>query len=216
MTAPGQLILLRHGQTKWSVTGRHTGRSDVPLTAVGEEQAATAGNYLRRRGEQGRAIRLVFTSPLQRARRTAELAGFPGAEVESDLAEWDYGPVEGRTSAEITEQLGREWEIFSDGVNGELLGAGERPGERLDELSLRTRRVVSWLRPLVRRGDDVLIVSHGHLLRVLSTAWLGVSPTMARHLELDTASIALLGFARELPTIEGWNVAGSGAVNLAV
>ena len=203
-TADAQLVLLRHGETEWSVSGQHTGRTDIPLTEAGEEQARQAGRAL-----TGYDFAAVYTSPLQRARRTAALAGFPDAVVDENLAEWDYGPVDGRTAKEISAELGREFLIFSDGVR--LLppdpehGDG-RPGELLEEVYARALAVVARAEETLREGGDVLVVAHGHLLRVLATAWLGVAARLGERFELGTAAICLLGYGHHLRTIEGWNL----------
>ena len=203
-TGDSQFVLLRHGETEWSVSGQHTGRTDIPLTAAGEEQARQAGRAL-----AGYEFAAVYTSPLQRARRTAELAGFPDAVVDENLAEWDYGPVDGRTAKEISAQLGREFLIFSDGVR--LLppdpehGEG-RPGELLEEVYARALAVVARAEETLKEGGDVLVVAHGHLLRVLATAWLGVDAQLGERFELGTAAISLLGYGHHLRTIEGWNL----------
>ncbi|WP_265521632.1 histidine phosphatase family protein [Oerskovia flava] len=205
-----QLVLLRHGETAWSITGQHTGRSDIPLTAAGEQQAVAAGAYLERRRERrGRGFAVVRTSPLQRARRTADLAGFPDAPVDDDLAEWDYGPVDGRTAADVSDELGREWQIFRDGVNV-ALPPGGRPGESLDDVAARVSRVLERVEPTLHDGGDVLVVAHGHVLRVLTAVWLGVDPALAARFELGTAAVSLLGHGHGLRTIEGWNLPPAG------
>jgi probable phosphoglycerate mutase len=199
-----QLVLLRHGETEWSRAGKHTGRSDVPLTPVGEEHARTAGRALKEL-----TFDAVYSSPLGRARRTAELAGFPDAVVDDDLAEWDYGPVDGRTSKEMSELLGREFVIFDVGVRvlppDPAHGAG-RVGELLEDVRARADRFVARADETLRDGGNVLAVAHGHLLRVLATAWLGVDARLGARLELGTAAICLLGYGHHLRTIEGWNL----------
>lgn len=199
-----QLVLLRHGETEWSADGRHTGRTDLPLTPAGEDQARTAGRAL-----AGLTFTAVYTSPLLRAHRTAELAGHGDAVVDPDLAEWDYGPVDGRTSAEVGAALGHEFQIFDDGVRvlppDPAHGDG-RPGELLDDVAARARRFVERADGTLRDGGNVLAVAHGHLLRVLATAWLGVDPAYGARLELGTAAICLLGYGHGLRTVEGWNL----------
>jgi probable phosphoglycerate mutase len=206
-----QLVLLRHGETEWSASGQHTGRTDLPLTTAGEEQARVAGAAL-----ADYEFQAVYTSPLLRARRSAELAGYPDAVVDEDLAEWDYGPVDGRTSAEISEELGREFLIFDDGVRilppSAEHGDG-REGETLDQVAVRAARMVARAEETLagRTGADgggnVLLVAHGHLLRVLATVWLGVDPRLGSRFELGTAAVCLLGYGHNLRTIEGWNLA---------
>jgi probable phosphoglycerate mutase len=203
-TPEPQLVLLRHGQTEWSASGRHTGRTDIPLTHDGKLQARHAGLAL-----QELNFRSVFTSPLQRARDTAELAAFGSrATVDENLAEWDYGPVEGRTASEISDHLGREFLIFRDGVHVLPADASQsgRPGERLEDVYHRAQAFVERAEQQLQDGDDVLVVAHGHLLRILATAWLGVDPVMAERFELGTAAICLLGYGHNLRTIQGWNL----------
>lgn len=210
-TAPDpQLVLLRHGETEWSATGRHTGRTDIELTIAGEQQAVAAGVWLQRWADRrGRRPAVVLTSPLLRARRTADLAGYPAAVPDDDLVEWDYGPVEGRTSAQMTADLGREWLLFRDGVNV-LAPAGRHHGELLADVAARAERVVARVEPTLTAGDDVVLVAHGHLLRVLVTAWLRLDPSLGARFELGTAAICLLGFGHGLRTVEGWNLSPLG------
>ena len=199
-----QLVLLRHGETEWSASGQHTGRTDIPLTAAGEEQARRAGRAL-----SAYDFAAVYASPLTRARRTAELAGFPDAVVDENLAEWDYGPVDGRTAKEPGAVLGHEFLIFDDGVRwlppDPAHGDG-RPGELLEDVYERALAVVGRVEETLQAGGDVLVVAHGHLLRVLATAWLGVDARFGERLELGTAAISLLGYGHALRTIEGWNL----------
>lgn len=199
-----QLVLLRHGETEWSASGQHTGRTDIPLTEAGEEQARRAGRALR-----AFDFAAVYTSPLERARRTAELAGFPDAVVDENLVEWDYGPVDGRTAKELGAVLGHEFLIFDDGVRwlppDPDHGDG-RPGELLEDVYARAVAVVARVEETMHAGGDVLVVAHGHLLRVLATAWLGVDARFGERLELGTAAISLLGYGHALRTIEGWNL----------
>ncbi|MCB7136080.1 histidine phosphatase family protein [Cellulosimicrobium marinum] len=210
-TAPDpQLVLVRHGETEWSATGRHTGRTDVPLTVAGEQQAVTAGVWLQRWADaRGRRPAVVLASPRQRARRTADLAGYPGATTDDDLVEWDYGPVEGRTTPEVSAALGRDWLLFRDGVNVLTSPDGHR-GEGLDDVAARCARVVGRVEPALRDGGDVVLFAHGHVLRVLATVWLGIEPALGARLELGTATVCLLGFGHGLRTIEGWNLPPTG------
>ncbi|WP_275005165.1 histidine phosphatase family protein [Promicromonospora iranensis] len=207
-----QLVLLRHGETEWSASGQHTGRTDIPLTPAGEEQARFAGATL-----AGYEFAAVYTSPLVRARRTAELAGHPDAVVDEDLAEWDYGPVDGRTSDDVSAELGREFHAFYDGVRvlppSAEHGDG-RPGETLEEVAERAARVVARAEETLGGragtgdgGGNVLLVAHGHLLRVLAMVWIGVDPRLGARFELGTAAVCQLGHGHGLRTIEGWNLA---------
>jgi broad specificity phosphatase PhoE len=184
------VYLARHGETAWSLSGQHTGRTDLPLTERGERQACALGERLR-----GVHLAKVLTSPSQRARRTAELAGFgSAAEIDPDLAEWDYGQYEGRRTADIlVERPG--WFLFRDGAPG-----GETPdqaGERADQVIQRVRAV----------GGNVLIFSSAHILRVLAARWLGLEAAAGRYLLLDTSSLSVLGYEHNLaePAIRLWN-----------
>jgi probable phosphoglycerate mutase len=188
--SPPRLWLVRHGETEWSRTGRHTSRTDVPLTELGRRQATGVAHKL-----VGRDFALVLSSPKQRAFETARLAGFGDrAETTDDLLEWDYGADEGRTTAEIREER-PGWTIWRD---------GPRDGETADQVALRVDRVIGR----VRAADgDVLAFAHGHVLRVLAARWLGEPPTDGRFYELGTATVSVLGWEREQPTIERWNEA---------
>ena len=187
-------MLLRHGETEWSRSGRHTGRTDVPLTARGEELGAQTGTLLR-----GRAFSLVLTSPLQRARRTAELAGLVGAEVDDNLMEWDYGGYEGLTTNEIRERVGHPWTVFGDGVV-----PGATPGESIEEVAARCRKVIDRAMPFLTKGD-VALVGHGHCLRILTAVFLGQEPTFGSQILLDAGSVSVLGWEREMHVIVSWN-----------
>jgi probable phosphoglycerate mutase len=192
MSAELQIVYLaRHGETAWSLTGQHTGLTDLPLTARGERNARQLGERLR-----GLTFASVYTSPLQRAARTCELAGFGAvAAVDHDLVEWDYGQYEGRRTAEIqVEHPG--WLLFRDGCPG-----GESPAQA----TARADRVVSRLRAV---PGDVLLFSSGHFMRVLATRWIDLEVTAnARRLMLSTASLSAVGYENELsrPVIRLWN-----------
>lgn len=192
MTAPRPLpfvYLARHGETEWSRAGRHTGRTDLPLTPAGEAAARTLADRLR-----GVTFARVFTSPLERARRSCELAGFT-AEADPDLLEWDYGRYEGRTTADIkAESPG--WDLFTQGAPG-----GETPAG----VAARADRVVARARAA---AGPVLLFSSGHYLRVLAARWCGLDVTFARYLLLDTASVSVLGYAHnhpDEPAVKRWN-----------
>lgn len=193
----GALFLLRHGETEWSKAGRHTGRTDLALTPYGEEQARAAGALL-----AGRAFRLVLTSPLRRAAHTAELADLAGVQVEPDLVEWDYGGYEGMTSSQIQAAGRPDWRVFRDGVI-----PGATPGETLAEVAARAGRVLDRARPALAEGD-VVLVGHGHALRVLTTVWLGRPADLAQQIELGSGSVSRLGDDHGVPSIEAWNVGG--------
>ena len=195
----GSLVLLRHGRTEWSRSGRHTGLSDVALDEVGREQAVAAGALVA--SVLGRAPALVLTSPLVRASETARLAGLD-AQVEPGLVEWDYGGYEGMTSAQVAQQRGGSWEIFADGV---VPGEVGHPGELLEQVAARCAQVLVRARGALG-GGDVVLVGHGHCTRVLATVWLGLAPRAGAALELDPAAVCVLGSAHQLPTIERWNL----------
>jgi broad specificity phosphatase PhoE len=187
------VILLRHGETEWSRAGRHTGRTDLPLTEKGEEQACALARVIK-----GRQFALVLVSPAQRARRTAELAGATSYEVDPDLWEWDYGGYEGITTPQIRE--GRPgWYLWRDGI---IPGDADHPGETVGHVGERADRVISRIRSV---EGDVLIVAHGHFLRVLAARWLGLPAEEGRHLRLDTGTYSDLGYEHEEPVLLRWN-----------
>jgi len=184
------VYLARHGETAWSLSGRHTGLTDLPLTPRGERNARRLGTRL-----QGLAFAKVFTSPLQRAHRTCELAGFSAvAEVDRDLVEWNYGDYEGRTSDAIHAER-PDWQLFRDGCPG-----GESPldvGVRADCVIRRARAA----------DANVLLFSSGHMLRVLAARWLGLAPADGRYFLLGTAGLCALGYEHDFsqPVIRLWN-----------
>ncbi len=189
-----RLLLVRHGETQWSRDGRHTGLTDVPLTPYGEEQARALTAWASRLDTHR-----VITSPLQRARRTAELAGLSPADVDPDLVEWDYGGYEGLTTPQIRDRRGDEWTVFADGVV-----PGRTPGETLAEVAGRVRRVLRRLRPVLTERD-VVLVGHAHCLRVLAACWLGAAPSLGAGLLLDPATISILDEQHGVPAIRRWN-----------
>src|SRR5260370_28037740 len=164
IVAMGELVLLRHGQTEWSAAGKHTGRSDVPLTPAGEAGAAALAPVLAARSSSGHPVAAVLTSPASRAVRTAELAGLGAAmKPDPDLWEWDYGGYWGLTTTQIREQR-PGWYLWRDGV---IPGDAEHPGETVEEVGARTDRVLARAASLLGNGD-VILVAHGHVLRVLA------------------------------------------------
>jgi broad specificity phosphatase PhoE len=182
------VVLVRHGETEWSSSGRHTSYSDVALTAHGCEQAHGLATRLR-----GVDFSLVLTSPRQRARATCEFAGLePRAEITDDLSEWNYGEYEGRTTKEIRAEV-PEWTIFRDGAPG---------GETADEVAARADRVLARA---VEVGGVVALFSHGHFLRVLGARWIGQPATAGAWLGLDTATLSCLGHEREQRVLRVWN-----------
>ncbi len=182
----GDVWLVRHGPTEWSQNGRHTGRTDLPLTPEGEADAAAVRAVL-----AGREFGLVLASPRQRAIKTAELAGCT-PEVDPDLQEWDYGEYEGRRSVEIRQER-PGWSIWNDGVIG---------GESAAEVGARADRVIARARGV---AGDTLLFAHGHLLRVLGARWVGADPTAGQHLLLGTAAVCILSYERETPALSRWN-----------
>jgi broad specificity phosphatase PhoE len=196
MVAMGNLILVRHGETEWSRLGRHTGRTDVPLTPMGEATAAALAPILAKLN-----ITATFTSPAQRAERTASLAGLSGAVPDPDLWEWDYGGYEGRTTQEI-QALRPSWYLWRDGV---IPGGAGHPGETVEHVGERTERALARIRPLLERGN-VAVAAHGHVLRVLTARWLRLDPSGGRLFRLDTGTISTLGDEHAMPVILTWNV----------
>jgi probable phosphoglycerate mutase len=184
------IYLARHGETAWTVSGQHTGLTDIPLTERGEKNARGLGERLR-----GLAFAAVFTSPLQRARRTCELAGFGrAARVDPDLVEWNYGAYEGMTTADIRKQQ-PGWELFRDGCPS---------GETLADVAGRADRVIARVRAL---AADVLLFSSGHFLRVLGARWCGLDPADGRFLFLGTAALSIVGYEHGPgePVLRLWN-----------
>jgi probable phosphoglycerate mutase len=185
---PHRLWLVRHGETEWSKSGQHTGRTDIPLTATGEQQGKALGRHL-----AGHQFSLVLTSPLGRARETCRLAGLAAAaEVSDDLLEWNYGIYEGRTTAAVrAEQPG--WSIWTTPVP---------QGETVDQVGERARRVIGRADAV---GGDVALFAHAHVLRILAACWIGLPPIHGRNLTLGTASLSRLGYERETRVIQVWN-----------
>jgi broad specificity phosphatase PhoE len=196
----GELILLRHGETEWSRTGRHTGRTDVPLTPKGVADATALAPVVARRVARDPLV-AVFASPAQRAQRTAELAGLTVTRTDPDLWEWDYGGYEGITTAEIHRDR-PGWSLWRDGV---IPGDAGHPGETIEEVGERVDRVLKRAMPLLEEGD-VALVAHGHVLRVLTARWLGLPPVDGRLFLLDTGTVSSLGTEHDDPVILSWNV----------
>ncbi|OLT24182.1 phosphoglycerate mutase [Actinomadura sp. CNU-125] len=192
----GELIIVRHGETEWSRARRHTGRTDLPLTGRGEEQARALRAALARR-----TIVRTLVSPAERARRTAELAGLRPDDVVPDLWEWDYGGYEGVTSARIREDR-PGWFLWEDGV---IPGDAEHPGESIEQVGARADAVLAKVCPLPDDGD-VAIVAHGHFLRVLTARWLGLEPALGRLFALQTGTLSVLGTEHDRPVVSAWNI----------
>jgi probable phosphoglycerate mutase len=186
---PQNVVLIRHGETDWSAHLRHTGRTDVPLTDEGRREAERLGRALR-----GWRFALVLTSPLKRAAETCWITGFgERAEPRDELMEWDYGEYEGRTTLDIRREL-PDWTIWRSGAPG-----GETPAE----VGARADRVLEEIRAV---DGEVLVFSHGHFLRVLTSRWLGLEPSEGRLFALDPATLSMLGYEREQPVIRIWNL----------
>jgi broad specificity phosphatase PhoE len=183
-----EVVLVRHGETEWTRTRQHTGRTDLPLTEEGRKQGRLVGEALK-----GRAFPLVLTSPLRRARETCELAGLgAAAQARDDLAEWDYGDYEARKTVDIRAER-PDWFLWRDGVPN-----GESPAD----VGRRADRVIDEIRAA---GVDTVVFGHGHQLRVLAARWLGLEPSDGRLFVLDTASISVLGYERETAAMLRWN-----------
>ncbi len=182
----GDLWLVRHGETEWSATGRHTSSTDLPLTAEGERKAAAVGRIL-----AGKQFALVLASPLRRALETCRLAGYSAA-IEPDLREWNYGAYEGLTTAQIQIQ-NPHWTIWTGTPPG---------GESAEEVAARADRVIARA---LTTGGDVALFGHGHMLRVLAARWLALDPTNGRLFALSTGSLSILGCEREARVLQLWN-----------
>ncbi|MGW4200493.1 histidine phosphatase family protein [Streptomyces sp. NPDC004726] len=189
-----RILLVRHGQTEWSLLGRHTGRTDIPLLEEGRRGAKLLGERLRRSPWSGLPDVEVRTSPLVRASQTCELAGFGDrAEAWDALMEWDYGAYEGLTPPEIRAVSRPDWLIWRDGV---------KDGEALSDVAARADEVIEWVRSQDR---DVLLFAHGHVLRVLGVRWLSLDPSFAARIQLDPTSLSVLGWSYGAPAVERWN-----------
>jgi|HubBroStandDraft_1064217.scaffolds.fasta_scaffold372919_2 broad specificity phosphatase PhoE len=200
MLRMGELILIRHGETEWSRSGRHTGRTDVALTETGRAAAARLAPAL-----AARRVVATFSSPASRALESARLAGLPDPVLDPNLQEWDYGGYEGLTSAEVgRRKMG--WYLWRDGV---IPGDADHPGETAAEVGARADAVLSRTEPLLDSGD-VALVAHGHLLRVLTARWLGLKPEAGRFFRLDTGTLSLLGFEHDENVISAWNMPPGG------
>ncbi|OUE10353.1 2,3-bisphosphoglycerate-dependent phosphoglycerate mutase [Clavibacter michiganensis] len=196
----GRIVMVRHGQTEWSVNGRHTGTTDIPLTETGEEQARAVGEVL-----AGTEFGLVLASPRSRALRTAELIGYRDqAEVDDRLVEFDYGAYEGRTTADIQSERGH-WDLWTDGVP-----AGDTPGETSGQVRARVLDVLARVLPVLESGQDVLLVAHAHVIRALAVAWVGLPAEAGGILTLSTSTLSELGFEHGRHAIMRWNCPATG------
>ena len=187
-----QVVLVRHGQTAWSLSGQHTGTTDIPLTEQGRHHARALGDRL-----SGWQFTRVLSSPLSRALETCRMAGFGDrVETTNDLREWDYGEYEGRRTVDIREER-PGWGLWRDGVPG---------GETVEEVGRRADRVIDAAHAT---DGDVALFAHGHVLRILGARWIGLPPDHGALLALSTASISVLGWERETAVIEEWNASAS-------
>lgn len=196
----GELILIRHGETEWSLSGQHTSHTDLPLTAHGENQARALVPLL-----ADRHIGLTLVSPLARARRTAELAGLRSTRINPDLHEWDYGGYEGVTTEEIRRVL-PHWNLWTDGTTP---GPGEHRGENPSDVSDRADRVLAEVRAAAERAgdEDIALVAHSHFLRVLTARYLGLTAAEGALFQLETGTVSRLGTEHDNPVITAWNLA---------
>lgn len=194
--AGSRIVLVRHGQTEWSLSGQHTSVTDLPLTAVGEDEARNVGRALR-----SREFGLVLSSPRQRALRSAQLAGFADVvQIEPNLVEWDYGAYEGITTKQIIAQSGAPWDLWVDGVP-----SGDSPGENAEQVQRRAHAVIARALPELDSGRSVLLVAHGHILRAIAVAWVGLPADAGTIFALSTSTVSELGFEHERQAIVKWN-----------
>lgn len=187
------LWLLRHGQTEWSKSGQYTGRTDLELTETGVRQAREAGERIR---QMGLSFDLVLSSPMVRARRTAELAGLGEPEIVEDAREWDYGDYEGLRSADLRKE-NPSYVLWDSGVPN---------GETLAEVGARADRIIERVRTEVPEGGSAVLVAHGHFSRIIAARWIGLAPVHGRNFLLDTARFCHLGWDKRDPAIEGWGL----------
>lgn len=186
---PQQIFLIRHGETEWSRSGQHTGRTDIALTQHGQAQAEFLGRALR-----GKTF-AAWTSPLSRAQMTCRLAGVEQAQVDDRLTEWNYGIFEGRTTLDIRKEI-PDWSVWDSPITG---------GETLEQVATRAHLVLQSVTQATT--GDIALFAHGHILRILAACWVGLPPITARYLALDTATISVLGYERETRVIKHWNMA---------
>ncbi|MDR1448129.1 MAG: histidine phosphatase family protein [Candidatus Ancillula sp.] len=218
----GKLVLMRHGQTAWSKIGRYTGRTNLPLTAIGRKQARFAGSLLNEYNFNGSSsAKQIFVSPLRRAQETAKQVGYTTFQTSQALAEWDYGSIEGHTREQLSALIGHDYNIWIDGINintsslpipkaaedeeGNRIEIAHLPGESLAAVSARARRFVDQINMTVQSKQDVLVIAHSQILRVIACTWLGIDPKNGGKLVLDTASISTLGIVNGLHCIFDWN-----------
>ncbi|MEP7351620.1 MAG: histidine phosphatase family protein [Acidobacteriota bacterium] len=196
-SASQQILLIRHGETEWTLSGQHTGRTDIPLTDNGREQARATGRYLeaeRAAGKWNGSVH-VWTSPMHRAKDTCELAGMSsGADIDTELMEWNYGDYEGLTTAKVRETI-PDWSVWTSPI---------LHGESVEQVGARADRVIA--RAAVLGAETVLLFAHGHILRILAARWIGLPATGGSLLGLDPATISMLGYERQTRVIRRWNL----------
>jgi broad specificity phosphatase PhoE len=194
MSAHHEIWLIRHGETEWTLSGAHTSRTDLPLTAAGEQKAAALKPIL-----QGKQFALALSSPMQRARNTSKLAGID-PEIDRNLCEWDYGEYEGLTTADI-QRNAPGWSIWTSTPPG---------GESAEQVQARAELVIARAQAA---GGDVVLFGHGHMFRVLAATWLDMEPQRGRSFALSTGSISVLGFERDTRVIQLWNRTAEGSAD---
>jgi probable phosphoglycerate mutase len=218
----GKLVLMRHGQTAWSKMGRYTGRTNLPLTAIGKKQARFASSLLSGYNFNGsNSAKQVFVSPLRRAQETAGQVGYSAFQTSQALAEWDYGSIDGYTREQLSMLIGHDYNIWIDGINvntsslpipkaaededGNRIEVAHLPGESLAAVAARARRFVDQINMILQSKQDVLVIAHSQILRVLACTWLGIDPKNGGKFVLDTASVSTLGIVNGLHCIFDWN-----------
>lgn len=191
-----EIALIRHGETEWSKSGQHTGRTNIPLTRNGRRRAAELAPMLKHR-----AFGLILCSPMERAQDTAALAGLVPDAIDDNLLEWDYGAWEGRTTPDIRVELGDpDWVIWDHPIP-----PGDTPGESTDDVAARCRKVIERCLPVLDQGRDCALIAHGHLLRILTATWLGLPSDTGRLFAMEAGALSTLGFERTQHVITGWN-----------
>lgn len=191
-----EIVLLRHGDTEWSISGQHTGRTDLPLVESGRQRAKSLAPVLAKRD-----FGLVLCSPMKRARQTAELAGLVPDDLDDNMLEWDYGAYEGMTTPQIREELGSpNWLIWDN-----VIRPGDTPGETTDDVARRAQKVLDRCLPVLAEDRDCVLVAHGHYLRILTATWLGLESTDGKLFVLEAGALSSLGFEREQHVVTSWN-----------
>ncbi|MDR0951119.1 MAG: histidine phosphatase family protein [Candidatus Ancillula sp.] len=217
----GNLVLMRHGQTAWALNSQYTGRSNIPLTEIGKDQAAKAKPFLKGYNFWDNLDSQVWVSPLKRAQQTAQIAIGNTYKTVDNLQEWDYGKLEGHFVPDINQLLGHTFNIWQEGVDidvsslppvpqffdqdGNEVKPAQLPGEKISDVAKRAQQVIDEVSPLLAEGKDILLVAHAHILRVLTCVYLGLDPAHGQNLVLDTASVSVLGVNSGNPALFKWN-----------